>query len=202
MNEPPEHSPLRDPFMMFLELGSYFPSEVATLFKLPSKREVEKFLGEFELTSDQLTRAIMAAGKGGYRHERFHFEHVPKDLADRSKDIPALLREKRVAEACGIISGIFGQRKLISAHLFENATEWHIFYCTQWDIAEGAEAHWKGGSHWHYVSYLFGKNLKKEDIWAALKNDTDRPFTGVHIKFKRRATSSEEPGHDGEDPPS
>jgi hypothetical protein len=82
------------------------------------------------------------------------------------------------------IQGAFQRRKNLNAHLFENGSEWHIFWFTFDDINSGAKGmnpHWTEGDHVHYTSYLWGH--KKEEAWEDLASGK-YSISGEHIKYK------------------
>jgi hypothetical protein len=82
----------------------------------------------------------------------------------------------------------FKQRKNVVAHLFTKDEIWHCFYFTYQDAfgtKMSGENHWKYGDHIHYTSHLFGRQMKKEEVWADL-DKKQYNFKNLHIKYKYR----------------
>ncbi len=118
----------------------------------------------------------------GFTHKIKTRDFVPQHL-QISKDDIAQMKGGKPKAFLKKTSGMLGERKRIMVHLFEGRDQWHCFYFSWSDLADGDAAHWKYGAHIHYVSYLWS-NLQNTRILESFdKRSADIPGS-MHIRFK------------------
>jgi|MudIll2142460700_1097286.scaffolds.fasta_scaffold39868_2 hypothetical protein len=174
---------MTDPFSKLIELSSHFPERIAMIFAFDRKKDLEKHLKDLVITREDLARANFSASLAGYQHQLKNFEYIPQPIKEKVPEIGRLLGTGDTKRAVGILNGVFGQRRLSFAHIFEKKEEWHIFYFDHRDILESEDNHWKYGAHIHFVNHLWA-NLKKEDVWDSLAGRSNKAY-GLHVRFKR-----------------
>jgi hypothetical protein len=125
--------------------------------------------------------------KLGYIHEIKSFEYVPEQLKIKpGEGFSSHLKagQPLVGEDLKFlnkIKGIFDQRRYSVAHIFLHPDKWHVFYFDFHDIEDRTENHWKGGSHVHFVNYLWA-NLKVEQVWESLAGRSNKSY-GIHVRW-------------------
>jgi hypothetical protein len=179
---------MNDPIQKMVELSSHVPDMMLKLFSIERKSDLEKYLNNLVITKECLVRTILSCPIIGYHHERRHYQYVPLQLKEKTPLIPNLLKDGDTKKVVGILNSIFEERKLGTAHLFEKAEKWHVFYFDQRDVSDKTENHWECGAHVHFVNYLWA-NLTKDDVWNVLAQKGSRPG-GIHIRFKEEVEKS------------
>jgi hypothetical protein len=174
---------MSDPFQDLLELSSRFPEKIATIFAFTEKSELKKHLKKLTITLDDLARARFAAPVGGYGHRFKNYQFVPEQIQERFGEIRRLRSGGEIGKVLGILNGVFDQRRLATAHMFETEHEWHVFYFDNRDLEEAPKSHWVHGPHVHFVNYLWS-NLNREEVWASLARRANRAY-GLHVRFDR-----------------
>jgi len=164
--------------------GSSVPSNLVRLFEIEKKSELESYSKTLEINDRDFVELVMNCHQLGYKHFRKHKEFVPDhlNLSDDLKSIKT--NPKKVMRT---ISAIFDARKYISAHLFIDQTSqsrWHLFYFDFNDLRHDEESHWIGGSHAHFVNYLWPQHSPK-DLFDNFENRKTNISGKLHIRFKQ-----------------
>ncbi len=164
------------------------PRKFVDLFALTRKRDVERYCRDLEIYFEEFGYLITNSEHIGYTHSAKHREFVPKHLILTSEEL-ALLRSVKRGVPSPSTTGIFRkikqgfvERRHVSAHLFEQADQWHCLYLTFRDCQPDIQSHWIYGPHLHYVSYLW-PNARKKDIWDNLEHRKSEIHAGIHIRF-------------------
>jgi len=136
-----------------------------------TKREVETKIAELVLTKENFLDLIESSELLGFQYEKRTYVHMmaEKPKAKEQNEHDRVLRDIRYLES----------RKNVIVHTFRNAEVWNIFYFTYSDV-QNSNAHFKGGSHIHFVSNLWGRNVTLDAVLVELE---ERSFSvnGSHI---------------------
>lgn len=170
--------------------------DIYSLFEADSLKDVKRVASEITVSSDDIYQLICLANANivefPYKHASKFHEEIPKDLALTEKNMAAISNapvgpfDKGSKKAINKLLQMPLQSKRTMGHLFYNPdhTYWHLFYFDIRDTREG-ENHWKGGSHIHYVSFLW-PNLSCSVAWEKFcKSGKKDMGKDLHIKFKR-----------------
>jgi hypothetical protein len=173
------------------------PESLATLFALDRKSALKNYCATLTIRSDELTRLILFSRLIGYVHGRAHEDYEPEEAELTEADID-VFRQRKTEELPKVsrkIKNLFAVRKRRSAHLFYNGAKWHLFYFTFDDVK--TPAHWAGGSHVHFVNYLWPEyrpeqleQLLFSDRYAKIKVYTfvtKMIYDGTRVKRPNRA---------------
>ncbi len=167
------------------------------LFTFDKKRELEKYCRNAVVHKRDFATLVMACKSGilPFSHQIHYKDHVPSQLIPSEKERTALQ-----ANGVGPLKGdakkmvrkigqLFKDRRYLVGHIFytPNLHEWHFFYFDQRDTEEQKENHWSGGSHIHFINWLW-PNHSPAELWSNFVSQSDPPKGAVHIKFVSKAS--------------
>ena len=172
---------------MMKSLGQV-PEKLKVLLEYTKKADLERYCKNLTIKADEFAALAHSSYKIGYLHDIKTFEYVPEHLKIQPGETfsPNLKPGQKLTgtdlKFLNKIKGIFDQRRHSIAHIFIRPERWHIFYFDFRDIEDQTENHWKGGSHIHFVNYLWA-NLKLGDVWDSLAGRSNKSY-GLHIKWQ------------------
>ena len=170
-------------------LSREVPEILIKLFEIDKKKELEKYCKDLVISSDNFWSLINNSIKINYYYFRKFRDFVPEKLQIKHEDFDALSDLKLGEKIDGQAKIFFNkidqmsiQRRFLIAHLFikiDNKEKWHLFYFDQKDLNDN---HWRGGSHLHFVNYLW-PNYNPNDIWDTFNKSNASIGGKLHIKF-------------------
>lgn len=165
------------------------PKYLQKLLSIEKKSELKKYCKSIIIYEEDLALLIHNSEKISYNHYRKHHEFVPSHLYPKKNELDAIGNVKTGEMVTGDgkkylnkIKQVFIERRMLSVHVFQNVTKWHLFYFDQHDMDKHRN-HWKYGSHIHFVNFLW-PNLDVNNLWE-LFNKTESSASGkLHIRYQ------------------
>ena len=170
------------------------PDYFSSLFAIEKKSELEKYSKELLIRSDELVQLILHSPLIGYLHNRRHHEFQPDQAQLTPEDIDILRKQEtdKLPKFAAKVRNLFATRKYLSAHLFYNATRWHLFYFTFRDVEDEENNHWKHGSHVHFFNDLWPEYCI-DQLDELLFTSRTTKVNSLHIRYEDTRPSRNEP---------
>lgn len=135
------------------------------IFSFETKKDLERYCRDLTISSEDFFHLLLACESSGepFLHEISYRDKVPPHLVPSDSEIQALTNTPAgtflsgdAAKAVGKRSQSFVERRYLVGHMFfrPDYTQWHFFCFDQRDL-ETTGNHWKGGSHVHFVNWLW-----------------------------------------------
>jgi hypothetical protein len=152
------------------------------------KRELELLARDILVEHGDFYDLTRNCGLLGLSRHTEHHNWAPKERS-LSEEERASLFDKPEPKVVGKVRQLLEEREHRSVHMFTsaNGSRWHCFYLTFKDVAGSpstGEHHWRGGSHVHFVNYLFNpKKLTRRVVLDALA-EREHSINGIHIRYE------------------
>jgi hypothetical protein len=160
------------------------------VFTFDKKRDLKKYCDNAIIHKRDFATLVMAckAGRLPFEHKMHYKDHVPAQLVPSEKEQDALS-----TNGLGPLKGdalkmmrkmgqLFKDRRYLVGHIFYTSAEWHFFYFDQWDIDQKKGNHWSGGSHVHFINWLW-PNYDPQTVWSTFVAGGEPPKGALHIRF-------------------
>lgn len=169
------------------------------LFSFDKKGDLEKYCRNVVISSDDFANLILACELSGipFSHQITYRDKVPKHLEPSDSEIQALENTPAgtfltgdAAKAVRKMSQMFEERRYLVGHMFytPDFSKWHFFCFDQRDLEPDGN-HWKKGSHFHFINWLWpGQDAK--NVWSNFVADDLRPGGAIHLRFSERTPTS------------
>jgi hypothetical protein len=157
------------------------PAKLKELLAFTKKSKVEAFCKRITITEHEIYLLVHNCSQIGFTHKSKFPEFVPESRKLKDSDW-AEMKQSRPNNFLNKVDRIFEERKNYMVHLFEKGTEWHCFYYTYKEMEKGEKGHWEGGSHLHYLSYLWTEYGKRR-VWDSF-DKRHVEIKGIHIKLE------------------
>lgn len=169
-------------------INEVVPKYLKNLLEISTKSELKKYSRTISINLRDFANLICNCHTLGYNHQIRYHDFVPQHLIPTEKDRDAIgsasggKLEGNAKTAWNKIRQIFTDRRCLIAHVFYNATKWHLFYFDQRDFETQTKNHWKEGSHIHFVNFLWTQyNINTiNDIFDNCKTSISGK---LHIRF-------------------
>ena len=167
-------------------MPSPVPQTLIDLFQFTKKSNLVKYAKTIEISSSDLSDLIHNCRSIGYTHmpqwDDITPPHLQGTLSDIRKamvagspEIHAYMRRKTRA--------LLIEHNQMSYHFFINDDQqWHLLYFTFHDTGRSGVNHWQGGTHIHFINYLWPTmNLP---LLKEIFSSGNPKFSGaIHIKW-------------------
>ncbi len=167
------------------------PRGFLKLFTFDKKRDLAKYTRTIVLYQRDFVDVVLACQEGAlpFRHRAHYSERVPAHLVPSAEGLEALagnrvgLLKPQARNTVRKIGHLMRERRWYAGHMFytQNFYEWHFLVFDRADQAEGLESHWRGGSHLHFVNWLWPR-LDPQEVWARFVEHNEKPASSLHIR--------------------
>lgn len=165
------------------------PNYLEEMLAIDKKLELKKYCKYITIISGDFVLLIHNSKKINYKHYRKHHEFVPNHLHPKRNELDAIANMKTGETITGDgkkylnkIKQVFIERRMISVHVFQNKTKWHLFYFDQHDMDKHRN-HWKYGPHIHFVNFLW-PNLDVNNLWDLFDKTESSASGKLHIRYQ------------------
>jgi hypothetical protein len=166
---------------------------LVTVFTFAKKRELERYCHGLMIYGIDFTKVILACDDGTllpFSHRIHWSDRVPEHLIPSGSDFETLSRNgvgplnAKGRKVVRKTFEMFDQRRWLVGHMFytPNLYEWHFFFFDQRDTEAVRPNHWKGGSHIHFVNWLWS-NLDPRLVWSNFVEKNEPPGGALHIRY-------------------
>ncbi len=164
------------------------------IFTFDKKRELEKYCRDVVIHSQDFAALIVSCGRGNmpFLHQKHWRDSVPEHLELSEAGLEALAKN-----GVGPLQGdalkmvrkfgqLFQERRYLVGHMFYTRTlyQWHFFYFDQRDTEEERANHWKGGSHIHFINWLWPEHTA-QSLWSRFTSGNVQMGGSFHMRFVR-----------------
>lgn len=167
-------------------ISTPIPENLVSLIKSTSKKEQQKLLKGFSLTTDELLSFICNAWtQHGFSFSEYIVEHQPKGF--ENKQLPRLAHKNadneiksigKTSLTNGEIKNLIDHRSITVSKFIDKGDVWHCFFLTYKSL-KGEEAGEK--PHLHYISSAWG--LPRKQVLVQLKSKSYSLPSLPHIDF-------------------
>src|SRR5262245_1510966 len=100
-----------------------------------------------------------------YRPE--HLEPSDEELNALFKSVPGPVTGEAAKTAQKLFIQSPRERRYLVGHIFftPDLSKWHFFYFDQRDLQEREPNHWQGGSHIHFINWLWPQH-DAQSLWS------------------------------------
>lgn len=161
------------------------------IFTFDKKRDLEKYCKDVKINQSDFVAFIKSCKINPtlFRYKMHKHDQVPKHLEITESTFEPISKNgvgplnKEAKKSVKKISQFLIDRRYMVSHAFFNPNndEWHLFYFDQRDMGQ-KNNHWEGGSHIHYISWLWPHHDFKK-VWDDLRKKNETPKDGLHICF-------------------
>jgi hypothetical protein len=163
-----------------------------TLFTFDKRRNLEKYCRDVVVHSHDFAALIKECerGKMPFLHRIHYRDYVPEYLEPSEAGLKTLAKSR-----VGPLQGdalktvrkhrqLLQQRRYLVGHMFYTRTlyEWHFFYFDQRDLEGERVNHWKGGSHIHFINWLWPEHTA-QSLWSRFTSGNVQMGGSFHLRY-------------------
>jgi len=178
------------------------------IFEFDKKRELEKYCRSAVITRSDFANLVLVCELHGvpFLHQISYRDIVPEHMKPSHSEHKALTDNgvgplgPEAAKAVRKMAQIFEERRNLVGHMFysQDLTKWHFFCFDLRDVEERRPNHWKGGSHVHFMNWLW-PNQNAQSVWSEFVTGNYKPGSSIHLRFlAERAETDHNPVWQGD----
>lgn len=172
------------------------PRALAALFTFAKKVDLERYCRDVVIYGDDLVAIIYACedGRLPFCHRIHYADIVPNHHLIPDDRLGAALAANGVGpfnpstrKVVRKMFQFFKERRWLVGHMFytPNFEEWHFIFFDQRDTEYIRRNHWREGSHFHFVNWLW-PDLTLKSVWSDFVQLNKRPDKSVHVRYDDR----------------
>jgi hypothetical protein len=158
-----------------------------TLFTFAKKSALEQYSRTFVLRPGAFLNLVLACDQGLLPFKRgAHYSYLaPQDLPPVFASTPGASTsspELDVRKISTVVNRLRFETRWSAGHLFytPGLHEWHFFVLDHHDQARASRNHWKGGTHMHFVNWLWPR-LDPRCVWDEFVSSGKKPGSALHL---------------------
>jgi hypothetical protein len=164
------------------------------IFTFDRKKDLDRYCREVVVHSQDFAAFVVSCdgGRMPFQHRIHYRDYVPEHLVPSEPGLGALAHngvgplQGDALKMVRKLGQLFRERRYLVGHMFftPDLHEWHFFYFDQRDLEDERPNHWKGGSHVHFINWLWPEH-DAQSLWSRFVSADVQLGGSFHIKFVR-----------------